>query len=67
MKMKQRDWNMAEGEWVNLVSPTGSKSAVCETIGMMVYKLNGVRRQDKQHVICKLCDTVLSQAKQQTD
>ena len=50
---------MAEGEWVKLVSPIGSKSAVWENFGMPVYESNGVRRQDKEHVICKLCDAAL--------
>ena len=50
---------MAEGEWVKLVSPIGSKSAVWESFGMPVYESNGVRRQDKEHVICKLCDAAL--------
>ena len=50
---------MAEGEWVKLVSPVGSKSAVWENFGMPVYESNGVRRQDKEHVICKLCDAAL--------
>ena len=45
---------MAEGEWVKLVSPIGSKSAVWENFGMPVYESNGVRRQDKEHVMVYL-------------
>ena len=44
---------------MKLVSPIGSKSAVWENFGMPVYESNGVRRQDKEHVICKLCDAAL--------
>ena len=57
--MKLRDWNIAEVKWVKLMSHIGSKSAVWENFGMLVYKSIGVRRQYKEHVICKLCDATL--------
>ena len=33
---------------------------------MPVYESNGVRRQDKEHVICKLCDAALKYTVQET-